>query len=374
MAIAPEKKEAMKQYSTVIAQKIGVNLSSLLDVLGISNKELAEDVGFAEGSVSNYISKGRAIPIPVLMKICSSRLLRNKSIYLGIDDFLKDNDLFVREIKRTPLTADSGRAADLKSYAGNYFCYYFDQTRSADDQKDTAYRGMRYGVISVFLDSLSADDTPHYTVGAVFFQQDKKDQAVAVKKEADKLYGESDEKLRSLFLGRKDGYIGEAVSAPDSIFIMISNPTFRDRALMILPVPDKREGSAYRGGVGALNSISHGVHVPVCQKILFSGEVLDCPNEAIGELLSISSRSVSTRQEAAEIAELCKQLYSPEIMRELLISDTDKKAIIADRLDHLVAAYISNNVDSVISVTREDDRAAYKFIKKNASWSGERWQ
>lgn len=370
--IAPEKKEAMKQYSEMVANKIGKNLSFLLNFIGVTNKELAEDVGFAEGSVSNYIAKGRPIPIPVLMKICSSRLLRDKGIYLGLDDFIKDNDLFLREIKETSPAVDSGRCADLSGYAGNYFCYYFDQTRSIDEQKDTAYRGMRFGVVSIFLDNISTEDVRKYTVGAVFFQQSKKDEAIALKKEADRLYASSSEEMRSLFLGRKDGYIGEVVSASDSLFITVSNPTFRDQAMIILPVTDKREDAAYKGGMGSINSMSHGIHVPVCQKILFSDEVLECSNEVIGEQLSISSRSVSTSSEAAEIAELCKQLYSPDVMQGLLIDDDDKKAMIAGRLNRLVAAYIDNNINSVISITREDDKEAYYMIKKNAFRKSER--
>ena len=372
--VDPVKKEQLEKFTKQITQTIADNLTALFKTVGVTNKEIADDIGIAEGSISNYCTANRLITIPVLMKICSSNLIRSKGIYLGVDDFVKKSDLFKREIALAPEQSAEESFTDLEGYIGNYFCYFYDQTRTAEEQQNTAYRGMRYGVLSVFREDTPADGTPKLVVGAIFFQQDKKDRAIKNKDEVDELTrsAKTSDKIYKFYSSNKDGYIGELSSSSKSVFITLCNPTFKDQALIILPASGRREDASYKGGLGTLNSVSHGVHVPAAQKILISGEVLTCPNEVIAEYLTLSSKSVSTAYEAEEIANLCAKLFSPE-MDSLSISTSDKSSIIANRLNHLVAAYIDKNVDSVVSVTSDEDKRAYKFIKKNADWTDSRW-
>ena len=368
------KKTELDEFTEQITKRIADNLNTLFDKVGVTKKTIANDIGVSDAAISNYCSGLRLIPIPPLIKICSSDLIRGKGIYLSVDDFVKKNELFKREIDNTPEASSNESATDLDGYIGNYFCYFYDQTRSADEQQNTAYRGMRYGVISIFREDSPTDGVPKLVAGAIFYQQDKKDIAIKNKNEVDELKrtAKTSDKIYKFYSSNKEGYIGELSSNAKSIFITLCNPTFKDQALIILPASGKREDAAYRGGLGSLNSVSHGVHVPAAQKILISGEVLNCPNEDISEYLTLSSDALSAKREAEEIAKLCEKLYNPE-KESLSINESDKIAIIANRMNHLVSTYIDNNVDSVVSVTSKEDKNAYKFIKKKADWSDSRW-
>ena len=116
-------------------------------------------------------------------------------------------------------------------------------------------------------------------------------------------------------------------------------------------------------------SVSHGSeHSPVAQKVIFSRVPLkNVSEEEIGKHLRLTSAEVSVFDETDEIIRMFKNLYSDGASMgamDVWFDEQDKRAIFNNRLSRLLQNRAEKEYNSLCIITRADDHAVYKLIKR----------
>lgn len=358
----------------VIAKKIGKNIDKLRKAMGWTQTKMAEMIGFSDPALANYI-KGKRLPdIDVLINICALQPIKKSGLNLKIDDFLSESFDPERALSERCGNSEGVDISEHQDFLGNYYCYFYDQSKPVHAQDCKTTRELRFGVLTVYEDREGITGNMTMKAYATFYKESELENTVKIKKELDKIYKDFDgvidrkKNLQNYYFNVSDSigvYEGDVTFSNQHAFINIRSGVYSDNALMILYSPQKRLDSDYLGGIGSIASVAHGrMHMPTAQKIIVSRYELGCSFEEIADHLSLSSAPVSQTEEAIAITEICKKLYGEDAHLANYLDENDKTAILETRLNQLVRNYIEKNVCCVGSVSEEEDKKIYSLIKK----------
>ncbi len=358
---------------TEIMKQIGINLGKLKTAMNWTQAKMADLTGVAEPTMANYL-KGERLPgIDFFVNLCAMPSVRKKGIFLRIDDFLSNTfDPERAQKAKTTVNEELPDEIDHNDFVGVYICYFYDQSKAVHDRHSKADRELRLGLLTVYNDYNCVTGEKKMKVFASFYKEKELQKATELKKSLVAVFknnatvADRNEALFAFYASLGEGvYEGEVLFSNQHAFVHLNSGLYKDNALIILYLPQKRSDCDYLGGLGSIASISRGsMHMPSAQKIIVSRYELGCSFEEISDHLSMTSAPVSQTQEAMDLAEICKKLYDKEAPMAGLLDESDKTAIIETRLNQLVRNYIEKNVCCVGSVSEEEDKTVYSLIKR----------
>ena len=355
-----------------LKKTVGRNIEKLCVAMEWSQGKMADKIGISDASLSNYIKARRLADLDVLVRICSLPDIKRKGFNVKVDDFLSNSHEFTNmQVTETNVTPQDSPRND---FIGNYICYFYDQSKPVHNQDTKTTRELRFGILSVYDEYNCITGEIKIKALAFFYKKKDFEDARNTKKRLDEIFGEhktiADRNQAiidfvSTLSGNTGIYEGDMFFTTQHAFVNIRSAAYKDTALMIFYLPNKKEQNDYLGGIGSIASVAHGrMHMPTAQKIIISRHELGCSFEEIADHLSLASAPVEQTEEAVALAEICKKLYSSDDQMSLLIDDGDKIAIVKNRLNQLVRNYIEKNVCCVGCVSDEEDAKIYTLIKK----------
>ena len=364
MAKKNTRKEELIPEEQKTYELIGSNIRKLVDLSGMTNARFAAKIDTDSGTLSNYISAARKVPLYILTRICKLPDLKDMGVNITLDTFINE-DFNPHGIAHGPKQSDSH-----KDLSGAFMVYFYDQTKAPNAVYDfKKSRPLRCGVISIVpsVHPLSGDTI--YKSFGLFFNEANTYKALELKKELDPIFNSSEVKDQYKLVSEKyndntSTYYGSVTFSEAHAFVQLESETHNDKGFCILNSPKKKSTENYLGGLGCLCSISHGAHTPSIQKIVFSRFPLGCSSEKIGSLLGMEPVKIEMADEAYAIRDMAKKLVTETGGIVDYMSDSDKDAILENRLNQLVTNYIKKNICSVGSISPDEDKEVYELIKK----------
>lgn len=355
-----------------IAKNIGENITKLCAAVEWSQAEFARRTSVSEPALSNYIKGKRAPSIGYLANLCALEVFKGKGLDLHIDDLINDSfdpQFVIQQKKGVPI--ETKKKLKRSDFVGCYLCYFFDQTKPDEEQAHKATRELRYGVLSVYDDVNGVNGDVSAKAISAFFKEEEKDKAFELKKKLDELFSceisinERNDLIRQTYFNTSGVYDGEVEFSDHHTFISISCNKYGDSGMIVLYSPQKKTDTEFIGGIGSVASVAHGrQHMPVAQKIIISKYELKCSPDVIAEHLNMTSVSITSDDESAELCGLCKKLYDGSFSAMSFFEDKDKEAVVSNRLNQLITNYVKKNLCCVGAVSEDDDRKVFALIKK----------
>ncbi len=355
-----------------IAKNIGNNIMKLCTAVEWSQAEFARKTSVSEPALSNYIKGERAPSVAYLANICALEVFKGKGLDLHIDDLINDSfdPQYVLQQKKG-VTVETKKMLKRSDFIGCYLCYYFDQTKSGDEQAHKATRELRYGVLSVYDDINGVNGDVSAKAIAAFFKDEEKDSAFELKKKLEEIFSaeisinDRNDFIRQAYYNTSGIYDGDVEFSDHHTFINIGSSKYGDNALIVLYSPQKKTDTDFIGGIGSVASVAHGrQHMPVAQKIILSKYTLGCSPDVIAEHLNMASATITSTDESVELCAICKKLYDGASAATSFLDDNDKEAIVSNRLNQLIGNYVKKNLCCVGTVSEEEDRKVFALIKK----------
>ena len=353
-----------KTYSAPEAQRelydtVAGNLKKLIERNDLTQRELADQVGVAPATMTDYC-RGRRLPtVEFLVEL-------KKRYDISIDEFLTrsvpaDESSFTKTDDRT--------AATYQKYCGVYFVYYFDTSKLKGRDSLNAGDSLLYGVLCVY-ENRSLIGRPHYGCAAILGIRDR-DSAAAVKK---KLEGMDRPSRVPEYIGREyenTAYYGEFELSQEHAFISMTHAD-TDKALLIFHRVDNNKKD-YTGGIGTINSISKGrERMPVIQFIGISRHALSLSAEEIHHRLLLNYPTFRAEEETAEMIRTFKMLYVTEGDVSRGFSDYQKSVMVKSTLERYIRKSLERNMFRYGKISEQDDDDWYHSIKdESADESGE---
>lgn len=351
-----------------LRETIRENINRVIKITGLNRATFAAKTGIAPPTLTGYLNpkESKIAPVTFLMNVCMMEEVRQMGLEITVNDLLSSDFDPVVNTDRIAL-----RSSDHNDFLGVYDCYFFDQSKPANEAGIIRTRELRRGVLALFDDFNKLTGEASYEACAVFFKPEERDKTAEFRNEVRTCFmrdpenaSERNARIRAAFRARSGNYAGSVTFSENHVFIRLNCKVFRDSALMVFYTPPKRMDHSYIGGLGAVCSVTRGSsHMPAAQKIIISKPRLDCSDEVIAHHLSMSSEPVELGSQAKLVTEISAKLFGSGSQFGFL-DDSDKSAIITERLNQLVRDYIRNSVFSVGSVSQEEDSTVYRLIKK----------
>ena len=365
---AHDKKE---ELSRTIAENVSHNLRKLIQYLDWSQAKMADALDLAEAAVSGYIH-GKAgetvIPRPEVLALITQIAAERKNLRFTVDEFMFERLQFdVARNKPIEYTTDRGSHLD---YTGNYYFYFFDQSKAGATPSTYAARKLRYGVISIYQEMRRIGEYGIYTC-AKFFKEAADAYAFRETLDAVAAVDEDDKraKILALYRGDKEFYTGEVTFNDNHVFVELNSGYFGDRVLAVFYAPRKKADSAYIGGLGSMVSVSHGLaQMPVAQKVILSDVRLKASSERIASMLRMELQDIQMSEEAEDLYGTYQMLTrdsKDELSVSQYLDEEDRQAIFRSRLTRVVRTSADKYLNAICSVTEEDDAAVYQMIKNS---------
>ncbi|MEE0874797.1 MAG: helix-turn-helix transcriptional regulator [Ruminococcus sp.] len=367
-----EKKESFTCVDESKLQKtVSANLIKLFNLADLSQSAVAKRLHCSPAAISNYLnpkSKTARVPnVSFLMDVCLLPEVKN----LGLD--ITINDLISAEFDPIVDEAEVGRSQNLShnDFLGNYYCYFFDQAKDVSAKEVETSRDLRFGVMTFFDERNPLTGIVTYEAYAMFFKAAEREKAVILKDTVDAAFKKNEDDsagrnsiIRDAFREQSGFYSGGIKFSDTHAFIGITSSTFKDIAMMSFYAPVKRDDHEYIGGIGAVSSVTHGSNrMPAAQKIIISQAKLQCPDEVTAEHLNMVSSEIDLGDQALLLTELCTKMFNPQT-KAAYLDDSDRTAIIKTRMNQLVSDYITKNIFSVGTVSKDEDKKVYQLIKQ----------
>lgn len=383
-----EKKERNEaDIDKFLLDTVSRNLKGLMDALGMNQKQFAEMMGVAEGTISGYLQgsatrgkngktgTGTLPSVSFLYRLISKDKV--KPLQLTLDTLMDEHFDPVSIMKKktaipTMYVGDAGH----KDFLGNYYCYYFDTSTSESEEEYQSVKELRYGVLSVYSETETRfSGVVKLKALAAFFKQEEQAKAISLKTTLDAVFAQNgdeisrNKEIKRAFTDMKVEAYDGAVSFTDKhtnkhVFINIQSENYGDNALIVLNAPPKKADNECVGGLACVASVTRGrQHLPAFHKIILSKYEIK-QHEELCDHLFMRDIVIDLTQETQELCEFCEQLYSKEAVTALLDRD-DKSALLERRLRQLLRLCLKKNACSGGIVTPEEDYAVYKMIVKN---------
>ncbi len=340
----------MQNLNSMISQ----NLKKLIAREGLTQKELAEKLGIAAASMTDYC-KGRRTPnIEFFVAL--------KNLYdISIDDFLTKNiqpsaaDLSPREFYMDP-----NQLITCRKYCGSYFVYYFDTGKYKGRDTQIPRESLQYGILCIYEKQTSLD-VPEFGCAAVMSFNDR-DSAEELKKTLDSFTDPSQlvDYINSNHL--HTSYFGNFELSQEHAFISMHHNT-TDKALIIFHRVDNNKPN-YTGGIGTINSVSKGrERMPVVQFLGISRYPLAMSVEEIHHSLLLNYPYVKAQKEAQDLIRNFKALYLGTDSTMQGFSEYQKEIIIQSGLERSIRKILERNIFRYGKISGRDDDEWYHAIK-----------
>lgn len=301
-----------------------------------SQKGIAEKTGFSQSSINNYLTKNSEPSIQFLIAL-------KDAFGISVDDFLFSK-----------INTEEERCFD--KYLGNYLIYYYNNDSYKGEVHANIKNTLNYGVLSIFKEKIldkSAKVLATFTksrVDAIKFLR-------TLNKTTDSNYIENE------YVNFGNIYNGEIDVNEQNIFINLENNEHLDKSYIILNNPPSN--AKYIGGVGTVNSISRGrEHNPCAQFIIVSKRILDIPDGELYDLLKFNNYMIDTDDNIKDIISLFKRLYVSQNELSAELTETQKLAIVKNRIDLMLGEIFEANAFRFAKVSNREDDMVYRCIKE----------
>ena len=333
---------------------ISTNLRKLIAQNGITQKELAEKLGVAPASMTDYC-KGRRIPnveffvsLKNLYDICIDDFL-TKSIHPSSTGLPVNEPFFDRNIMTT-----------YQKYCGLYFIYYFDTSKYKGRDTQPPRDSLVYGVLYIYENPTSLE-FPEFSCAAVL--------GIKGREEVTRVKGilnNMDEPSEIIeYIGTQfphTAYYGDFELSQEHAFISIRHAN-TDKALIIFHRVDNNKPD-YTGGIGTINSISKGrERMPVVQFIGISRHPLSMSIEEIHHSLLLNYPTFKAEKEAEEMIQNFKALYDDSDETRQNFSEYQKEIIMRSTLERYIRKSLERNMFRYGKISERDDDEWYHSIK-----------
>ena len=156
-------------------------------------------------------------------------------------------------------------------------------------------------------------------------------------------------------------YTGDIRLGKSCVFITLSHDD-SDRALMVFS--RGKESRKFRGALGTVNFASIGeAPRPVTQNIGISSEPVMLSGEEIEECLLMDCPEIICGDEADELIELLKDLYSSGADSLAALNERRKKAIVKSEIQYLVNGLMRKNLRRCSKIDQSEDERWLEKIK-----------
>lgn len=301
-----------------------------------SQKQIAEKTGFSQSSINNYLTKNSEPSIQFLIAL-------KNAFGISVDDFLFSG-LNIEETK------------SFEKYVGNYLIYYYNNDSYKGEVHANIKNTLNYGVLSIFKEK---ELDKNVKVFATFTKS--RVEAVKLLKKINKMQDGAE--TSKSFKDFGNVYEGNIDVNEHNIFIDLENKDNNDKTFIILNNPPTN--SSYIGGVGTVNSISRGrEHNPCAQFIILSKRILDIPDGELYNLLKFDDYMIDLDDDIKEIIELFKRLYLSQNELSAELSETQKMAIVKNRIDLTLGNILEANAFRFAKISNREDDSVYRYIKE----------
>lgn len=301
-----------------------------------SQKKLAEKTGFSQSSINNYLKKNSEPSIQFLIAL-------KNAFGISVDDFLFSS-----------LNVEESKSFD--KYVGNYLIYYYNNDSYKGEVHANIKNTLNYGVISIFKEK---ELDKNVKISATFTK--KRVEAVKLLKRLN--IAQNSIEISNLYKDFGNIYDGNLDVNEQNIFIDLESKEHKDKTFIILNNPPTNAN--YIGGVGTVNSISRGrEHNPCVQFIILSKRVLDIPDGELYNLLKFNDYMVDLDDNIKDIVELFKRLYVSQNELSAELSETQKMAIIKNRIDLTLGNILESNAFRFAKISNREDDSVYRYIKE----------
>ena len=299
-----------------------------------TQKQIAEKTGFSQSSINNYLCKAVEPSIQFLYAL-------KEAFGVSVDDFLFSD--FKIENR-----------ASFDQYLGNYIIYYYNNDSYKGEVHTNLKNTLNYGVLSIYKNKEFDKDVQ---VSASFVR----DRMLAIKLLKKLNAGKGLEKHIYEEVG--DAYSGDISISDQSIFLDLYNKGNGDKSFIILNNPPTKQ--KYIGGVGTANSISRGrEHNPCVQFVIISKKILDVPDGELYNLLKFDDYFVNMDFAIKDIIDLFKRLYSEKNELSVELTETQKQAIVRNKLEYHFNEILEANVFRFAKISNKEDDTIYKLIRE----------
>lgn len=342
---------------------VTANLKSLIEQNGLTQKELAEKVGFCEAAVCRYFRGKLFPPIDFFFSL--------KKLYgISIDDFLSRKMIEPVENKDE---IEMRKAHELlerklyKKYCGNYMVYYLDTSNYKGRDSNTPSESLVYGVINIHEVETNLDKPEFESVA--FLGIDSREEAERIKESLDTL--SSMEEIAKYVHKAKDNdgqnniYTGDFEFGAKHAYITLKHENI-DKALIILYRVDTNK-SVYNGGLGVINSGSKGREkMPTAQFIALSRYPMSLSPEEIHHELLLSHPTFKADEEIKNLIAMFKNTYLSTDPTTSIFSDYQKELMLKAYLEDNIKKIITRNMDRCAKASERDDSSWYKLVKEES--------
>ncbi|MBR4341923.1 MAG: helix-turn-helix transcriptional regulator [Lachnospiraceae bacterium] len=333
---------------------ISSNLKRLISKNGITQKDLADKLGVAPASMTDYC-KGRRIPnVEFFVSL--------KNLYdISIDDFLtKSINPSSRSLPAKESSFVTNVMTTYHKYCGIYFVYYFDTGKYKGRDTQPPKDSVHFGVLFIY-ENPSSLDVPEFSCAAVLGIKEREDVTI-LKKTLEDL---SDPSRIIDYIGNKypnTAYFGDFELSNEHAFVTMSHAS-TDKALLIFHRVDNNKPN-YTGGIGTINSVSKGrERAPVVQFIGISRYPLSMSIEEIHHSLLLNYPNFQAESETEDMISNFKALYLDSEVAKQGFSEYQKSIIVRSTLERYIKKSLERNMFRYGKVSERDDDEWYHAIK-----------
>ena len=342
-----------------LCDTVAGNLKKLIERNDLTQRKLADQVGVAPATMSDYC-KGRRLPtVEFLVEL-------KKRYDISIDEFLTQS---VPVGESSFSETDDHTLTTYRKYCGIYYVYYFDTSKLKGRDSLAPRNSLMYGILYIY-ENRSLIGRPRYNCAAILGIHDR-DSAASVKAKLEEM-GQPSRVLE--YVGREyenTAYYGDFEMSQEHAFISMCHAN-TDKALLIFHRVDNNKKN-YTGGIGTINSISKGrERMPVVQFMGISRHALSLSAEEIHHRLLLNYPTFKAEEETTEMIRTFKMLYVTEGEPNQGFSDYQKSVMVKSTLERYIRKSLERNMFRYGKISEQDDDDWYHSIKdESADESGE---
>ena len=301
-----------------------------------TQKYIADRTGFSQSSINNYLTKSSEPSIQFLIAL-------KNAFGICLDDFLfSDINVF--------------QQTSFDRFLGNYIVYYYNNNSYKGEVHTNLANTLNYGVISIVKEQELNNNVAVY---GTFMRE--KSEAVKLLKRLNALQDVS--KCKNEHQSMNNFYVGSIQTTDQSIFLDMYNKVNSDQCYIILNNPPSK--AEYLGGVGTVNTVARGrEHNPCVEFIILSKRLIDKPDGEIYECLKFDDFNVNLNYAVKDLVELFKRLYLEQNEISTSLADSQKVAILQNKLEYHFSEILDANVFRFAKVSNREDDLVFKLIKE----------
>lgn len=340
--------------TTDLTSIISSNLRKLINEQKTTQKELADKLGVAPASMTDYC-KGRRVPnVEFLVSL--------KNLYdISIDDFLtKSINPTSKVLTSNQIPIDDIMLTTYRKYCGSYFVYYFDTSKYKGRDSQPPKDSLIYGVMYIY-ENPSSLNNPEYSCAAILGIKTR-DEVTLIKKNIENITKSSEVVDYISTRYPNNAYFGDFELSQEHAFISIDHAN-TDKALIIYHRVDNNKPD-YTGGIGTINSVSKGrERMPVVQFMGISRHPLTLSIEEIHHSLLLNYPTFKAEKETEEMIKDFKALYVNPDESNQGFSELQKSIVVRSNLERYIKKSVENNMFRYGKISERDDDEWYHSIK-----------